>query len=72
MDSETEIRCKQLTVERGQIKATLTRFVTFLDKYSVDQLTNLEARLGHIETLLIDFNKIQSELEILNEDESQI
>nr|CAI5865716.1 unnamed protein product [Callosobruchus analis] len=60
---------KKLAWERGQIKATLTRFISFLEKCTNENITNLDIRLQSIESLLADFNKVQSKIELLKVEE---
>lgn len=63
--SGVSLRIKQLKINRGQIKSSLTRFSTFIDNFTNDKISNLEIRLKNIETnLLKEFNDVQGELEL--------
>lgn len=66
----------KLKKQRGQVKATLTRtkryFEELLKKEEIDskQITELKIRLSNFEPLYSTFETIQSELEIILEDDS--
>lgn len=57
----------QLIQRRGAIKASLTRFCSFVDKCNneniVDYITQLEIRLDNIYALLEQFSSVQSDIE---------
>lgn len=59
-----------LTKSRAAIKGTLTRFVTFVDKCSRDNIdamvSQLESRFDNACTLLDKFNAVQGEIECLD------
>lgn len=59
----------RLKIERGQCKAKLTRFETFLSGFSPDKVVELETRLNDIIVGLETFNIIQSQIEILDQNE---
>nr|CAI5818943.1 unnamed protein product [Callosobruchus analis] len=54
---------------RGQIKASLTRFISYLDRHSNRQVDVLKSRLEHTEQLFKEFNRVQAALEVLDESE---
>lgn len=63
---------KTLTVQRGQLKASLTRFQTYLEKLEGQDsisVKGLERRLALFEPVLEQFNKIQSTIEQSDETE---
>ncbi|CAG9763495.1 unnamed protein product [Ceutorhynchus assimilis] len=63
----------ELQQEREQIKASLRRFVGFLDNFTVDKIENLELRLKKIEeSVLRDFNAVQKALEKADLTEKEI
>lgn len=63
-----EIELKPLNTRRGQIKAQLTRFATFLDRldssYSISQLIS---RLEKVKLLWREFDDIQSHIELIDD-----
>lgn len=61
----------KLKLERGQCKAKVTRFETYLNSVRVDQIFQLESRLNDINKVLDGFNEIQLRIEILDTDELQ-
>ncbi|XP_045775617.1 uncharacterized protein LOC123874364 isoform X3 [Maniola jurtina] len=71
-------RSKELIKLRGSIKGKLTIFQNFLnsldkcDHMSETQYNELECRLSKIDSLQNDFDKFQTELEILSDDTSQL
>ena len=59
---------QQLILTRGQLKAHLTRFKTFLDKHDVNQgIIALEARLQKLEPVFDRFDEVQSMIENASE-----
>lgn len=64
-----ENQVKALSIERRQIKAAQTRFRKFLEKYSDDKISELQARAQTIGETLHLFNKIQTQIELLRPDE---
>lgn len=61
---ETSINLKELRQDREHIKASLRRFIGFLDTFTEDKIENLELRLRKIEEVLLkDFNQVQRALE---------
>ena len=56
-------------LKRRQIKAQLTRFSKFFDSVTPPRICELETRLEQIKTVLSEFNEIQTQLELLNDDE---
>ncbi|XP_045767942.1 uncharacterized protein LOC123869187 isoform X3 [Maniola jurtina] len=71
-------RSKELIKLRGSIKGKLTIFQNFVnsldkcDHISETQYNELECRLSKIDSLQNDFDKFQTELEILSDDTSQL
>nr|CAI5837987.1 unnamed protein product [Callosobruchus analis] len=66
---EIVARTRELVIERGQIKASLTRFISYLDRHSNRQVDVLKSRLEHTEQLFKEFNRVQAALEVLDESE---
>ncbi|XP_071056044.1 uncharacterized protein [Onthophagus taurus] len=62
-------RKKVLTVNRGQIKARITRFETYIEKALPENANEARIRLEHVKDALAEFNEIQSELELIDENE---
>lgn len=61
---------KQLIQTRGQIKAHLTRFKTFLDHFDREQsIVAIETRLQRFEPLFEQFDTVQSKIENALQDE---
>nr|CAH7739803.1 unnamed protein product [Callosobruchus chinensis] len=56
-------------VKRRQIKSALTRFVTYLDRFSDSDTVQLEIRLSQTIGLLDNFNNVQDQLEMIDETE---
>lgn len=61
-----------LVIQRGQIKAQITRFTTYVDEFDHDNFFELELRLEKIDQLWKDFNVIQSKIECLDASETQL
>nr|CAI5841713.1 unnamed protein product [Callosobruchus analis] len=55
---------RQLIVKRRQIKSALTRFVSYLERFSDSDTVQLEIRLAQTLGLLDNFNNVQDQLEI--------
>nr|CAI5859917.1 unnamed protein product [Callosobruchus analis] len=65
----SENQLKAARIERGQVKAVLTRFARFIDEYTDDKIIQLEARLEKVEPLLEQFYKIQQKVELFEDSE---
>lgn len=63
-----EIYKKNLILKRGQQKAKLTRFASFLNEES-DDITRIKVRAAKIESVWQEFDEIQSEIEKIDETE---
>lgn len=70
---EAQAELKQLIAKRGQVKSSLTRFSTFIDKCKNENtehnIFQLESRLENNYSLLEQFNTLQNSIELLNERE---
>nr|XP_022903742.1 uncharacterized protein LOC111416032 [Onthophagus taurus] len=62
-------RKKVLTVSRGQIKAKTTTFEIYIEKALPENANEARIRLEHVKDALAEFNEIQSELELIDENE---
>lgn len=62
-----------LKKKRGIIKGQLSKFVTFIDDFNDQRkLPELVARLEKIEESWSEFDKLQTQIEILDESEAQV
>ncbi|XP_069358343.1 uncharacterized protein [Maniola hyperantus] len=74
----SEARSKELIKLRGSIKGKLTLFQNYMttinkcDQINETPYNELECRLSKIDSLQSDFDKFQTELEILTDDTSQL
>ncbi|KAJ8961315.1 hypothetical protein NQ314_005964 [Rhamnusium bicolor] len=62
---------------RGQYKAQLTRFTSFVDSLpdfmdNKKKISELQTRLNKLETVYDDFEKVQSSIELVDESDEQI
>lgn len=56
----------RLRIERGQCKAKITRFETYLNSVTADKILELETRLNDVIKLLDVFNEIQLQFEVMD------
>lgn len=73
MDSQTQdlagqsiMEIKKLVLRRGQLKATLTRFCSYVNGHNPD-IMSLKIRISKLEATWAEFEELQSRLEILDE-----
>ncbi|XP_067215149.1 uncharacterized protein [Linepithema humile] len=67
------VSMKQLTQARGQIKAHITRFRTFLDGFSPEHsIVALETRLEKIEPFYERYDEVQSQIETAAQTEEEV
>lgn len=77
MPNETEVypdpteveELKKLICRRGQLKATLTRFSTYLNGEEVDPIS-LKLRLSKLESTWTEFEVVQSKIELLKPEQA--
>ncbi|XP_052741125.1 uncharacterized protein LOC128198690 isoform X2 [Bicyclus anynana] len=75
-----DAKIKELTKLRGSVKGKLTIFQNYLssfddsnhDDLTENQINELECRLNKVDSLHVEFDKFQTELEMLSEDPSQL
>ncbi|XP_052737989.1 uncharacterized protein LOC128198158 isoform X2 [Bicyclus anynana] len=75
-----DAKIKELTKLRGSVKGKLTIFQNYLssfddsnhDDLTENQVNELECRLNKVDSLHVEFDKFQTELEMLSEDPSQL
>nr|CAI5852805.1 unnamed protein product [Callosobruchus analis] len=68
----SENQLKAARIERGQVKAVLTRFARFIDEYTDDKIIQLEPRLEKVEPLSEQFYKIQQKVELFEDNRCQL
>lgn len=74
-ESERKNEFQMLITKRGACKGQVTRFLTFINKFKGSETkdySQLETRLEKIEETWSNFEKIQTEIELLTEDQAQI
>lgn len=68
----SDIKLKELNIKRGSIKGRLTKFKLYLESISTlenispVELSKLAMKLSRIETLFIEFDEVQAQIEVLN------
>ncbi|XP_052739056.1 uncharacterized protein LOC128198325 isoform X4 [Bicyclus anynana] len=75
-----DAKIKELTKLRGSVKGKLTIFQNYLNSFddsnhddlTENQVNELECRLNKVDSLHVEFDKFQTELEMLSEDPSQL
>ncbi|CAG9768510.1 unnamed protein product [Ceutorhynchus assimilis] len=75
LEEQFQDKLKELVFHRGQIKSHLTRFSSFVNAFYIanKSATELEKRLSTIESYFNNFDSVQSQIELLtNNDDKQL